>query len=192
MQERRRFLQVLSGSMVAAGVGCGGSSGGLGGSGQGGNTTDTGGAGGTGGDTTATTSTTSTSTTTDTTSTTTSSTTGTCGNPPGVNVGMASKYATNGLHKVSGTKVLVGRDDGGLFARSSLCTHQNCDLNTKGVVIATGMHCNCHGGEFDITGKATKSPATGSLKSYALAVGCDGSLFVDTTKTVPADTRLMV
>lgn len=190
MQERRRFLQVLSGSMVAAGVGCSGAGGGgTGGDGTGGDGTGgVGGTGGSGGDTGTTTTTASSSSSSGSAS---SSSGSTCTDPPGVNVGMPSAFSTNGLHKVPGTKVLVGRDDGGLFARSSLCTHMSCDLNTKGVLIASGIHCNCHGGEFDKTGKATKTPATGALKSYAIAAGCDGTLRVDTSKTVPADTRFM-
>lgn len=104
---------------------------------------------------------------------------------------MPSAYATNGLHKVPGTTILIGRDDQGLYARTSLCTHQQCNLNTKGVIISTGIHCNCHGGEFNNVGKATKVPATGSLKAYALALGCDGTLFVDTNTVVGAEVRLM-
>lgn len=187
MQERRRFLQVLSGSMMAAGVGCTSPTG-NGAGGQGGATGTGGGSGGSagsGGEVV-----TSTSSSSSSSASSASSTGGGCTDPQGINVGMPSAYATNGLHKVPGTSVLVGRDDSGLFARSSLCTHQMCNLNTKGVLIPTGIHCNCHGGEFDNIGKATKFPATGALKAYAMAVGCDGSLFVDTSKVVAADVRL--
>lgn len=189
MQERRRFLQVLSGSMMAAGVGCTAPTG-SGNGGQGGTaaTGGSGGSAGSGGDTGSTT----TSTTSTSSSTTSSTTTGSgCTDPQGTNVGMPSQYATNGLHKVPGTKILIGRDDGGLFARTSLCTHMGCNLNVQGVLLPAGMHCNCHGGEFDATGKATKAPATGALKAYSLALACDGSLLVDVTKTVTAETRLV-
>ena len=194
MQERRRFLQVLSGSMMAAGVGCGSNtSEGTGGRGGATGTTGVGGSGGSGGASSSSSSSSSASSSSSTSSSSSSaSSSGTgCVDPAGTNVGMPSAFATNGLHKVPGTLILIGRDDGGLYARTSKCTHQGCDLNTKGAIIASGVHCNCHGGEFDKNGKATKTPATGSLKAYEMALGCDGSLIVNTAKVVTADVRLM-
>ena len=105
---------------------------------------------------------------------------------------MPSTYATNGLHKVSGQTVLIGRDDGGLYALSALCTHQSCNLNTKGQIMADGIHCNCHGAEFDNLGNPTQGPASSPLKAYALALGCDGSLLVDKATVVPSSQRLAV
>jgi nitrite reductase/ring-hydroxylating ferredoxin subunit len=86
--------------------------------------------------------------------------------------------------------VLIGRDANGLFAMTSLCTHQQCNLNSKGVLIATGIHCNCHGAEFDVVGNATKGPAASPLKHYQLTLECDGNLWVDKTKVVPQDQRI--
>jgi nitrite reductase/ring-hydroxylating ferredoxin subunit len=105
---------------------------------------------------------------------------------------MPGNYTTNGLHKVTGTKVLLGKDAGGFYARSSLCTHQQCNLNTKGSILSNGgAHCNCHGAEFDANGAATKGPAGSPLKSYKLTLECDGNLWVDTTTQVAADVRIM-
>jgi Rieske Fe-S protein len=105
---------------------------------------------------------------------------------------MPSAYATDGLHKVSGTTVLIGRDAGGLFARSSLCTHNSCNLNSQGKLLpGGGMHCNCHGAEYDALGNVTQGPASNPLKSFQLTLECDGNLWVDKTKQVPADQRLM-
>jgi nitrite reductase/ring-hydroxylating ferredoxin subunit len=106
-----------------------------------------------------------------------------------VKAGLPANYATDGLHKVSGTKVLIGRDAGGLYARSSLCTHKSCNLNTQGSILANGgAHCGCHGAEFDANGKATKGPASGSLPSYKLTLECDGNLWVDpATPALPID-----
>lgn len=112
--------------------------------------------------------------------------------PVGVNAGMPGSYTTNGLHKVSGSKVLIGRDAGGLYALSALCTHQSCNLNTKGVALPNGgLHCNCHGAEYDSTGTPTKGPASNPLKAFDLTVECDGNLYVDTTKVVPGAQRLV-
>ncbi|APR87691.1 Chitinase [Minicystis rosea] len=171
---------------MATGAGCGSS--GEPGSGGSGGTTGTGGDGTGGGSTTASSSSSTTSTSS---STTASSSSGGCA-PTGVDVGTADKYTTDGLHKVSATKVLVGRDGGGLFARSSLCTHMSCNLNTFGTLIASGIRCTCHGAEYDTTGKVTMGPATKELKSYKLTQECDGTLRVDTLTEVDPAERLVV
>ena len=142
MNERRRFLQVLGGTMAAYGAGCGsvngvGTTGGAGGAGTGGaGTTST---------TTGTTTSTTTGMTTATNTTTSSSSGGNCGgggaSSKGMNndfcgsnagvfaIGKPSDYAGDGLHQVQSgqANVLVGRDSGGLYAMSSLCTHNCCD-----------------------------------------------------------------
>jgi cytochrome b6-f complex iron-sulfur subunit len=115
-----------------------------------------------------------------------------CTLPPGIAVGAPGDFATDGLHKVSGTKVLIGRDAGGLYALSAICTHQSCNLNAKGTIQATGVHCNCHGSSFDDLGNVTQGPATKPLPAYALALGCDGQLYADTLTKVPSSTRLVV
>jgi len=185
MNERRRFLQVIYGSAVTMGVGCGGTetiyiSGSTGA-----------GAGGAGGGS--------------------SSGTGTCAtagksgvnkdicqSDAGVfNVGKPAMFATMGLHKVLGTFILIGRDAGGVYALSSLCTHDCCDMNATiqgqqvGTVLSSGIRCNCHDSTFSTTGARTGGPAHDPLDAYQVTLGCDGSLYVDTTKVVAATTRLM-
>lgn len=188
MNERRRFLQVVGGSVIAGGCGGTVATGSGGGAGTGGAT----GGGGAGGEATTSSSSTSSSSSTTSTTTSSSSSSGTTCSPTGVNAGMPSAYTTDGLHKVPGTTVLIGRDAGGLFARSSLCTHQSCNLNSQGKLLSGGgMHCNCHGAEYDALGDVTKGPAPAPLKSFKLTLECDGNLWVDKTTVVPADQRLM-
>jgi len=117
------------------------------------------------------------------------------------NVGTPADFMTMGLHKSKdvNSNVLIGRDAMGLYALSSLCTHQCCDMNTTqgnqqvGTISATGIRCNCHISYYDNYGKPinTNQPAKQTLASYGLSLGCDGSIYVDTTKTVAATTRLM-
>ncbi|MFO0756078.1 MAG: Rieske (2Fe-2S) protein [Byssovorax sp.] len=113
-------------------------------------------------------------------------------NPPGVIVGSPSDYESMGLHKVPGTKVLIGRDDAGLYAMTSLCPHQFCNMNMDGTIKATGIVCTCHQSVFDNNGAVTKGPANKPLKHFALALACNGTLRANLNQTVDASTRLAV
>jgi Rieske Fe-S protein len=124
--------------------------------------------------------------------------------PAGVALGTPAQFAEMGLHLATGTKVLIGRDAEGLYALTSVCTHKLCDMDgmmNDGSALGTvakdrsGITCNCHGSKFDALGKNVGgpggSPATlDPLKPYALALGCDGQLYADTTMVVPDTQRL--
>jgi nitrite reductase/ring-hydroxylating ferredoxin subunit len=206
MNDRRRFLHVLGATTAAVALpACGGtettsSTGTTGAGGAGASTTSgTGGAGGGGATTSSATG-----------STSSTGTGGDCGTKPdGVAVGVPADFAADGLHLVPGTKVLVGRDAKGLYALTSVCTHEFCDMDGKmtknnvttqlGTITATGITCNCHGSEFDTLGNAIAGPVLKSemmqnkklpLKAYAMALGCDGKIYVDKTSVVSIDQRL--
>jgi Rieske Fe-S protein len=199
MNDRRRFLHVLGATTAAAALpACGGSdstsgttgAGGAGGSGAGGA-----GGGGAGGGTS---SVTSSSTTSSSTASATSSTGtgGTCEETTGgVAVGVPADFATAGLHLLPGTKILIGRDDKGLYALTSVCTHEFCDMDEKksgqniGIISAQGILCNCHGSKFDNYGVVVKGPAKNPLKAFAMSL-CDGKIYVDKTTVVPVTDRL--
>ena len=201
MNDRRRFLHVLGATTAAVALpACGGTdtttsgtgtsgAGGAGGSGSTATTGGMGGAGGAGGSgaTTAGTATASAS----------SSTGGGCDmNPPGTAVGVPADFTAAGLHILAGTKVLVGRDDKGLYALTSICPHEFCDMDGKqggqpvGSVTGQGIICNCHGSKFDNYGAVIKGPANKPLKAYSMALGCDGKVYVDKTHVVSIDQRL--
>lgn len=206
MNERRRFLHVLgAGAATLVIPGCGGGSnigglGGAGGSGEGGGSPGSGSAGtGTAAASSGSTSSGSTASSSGATSAS-SSTGGGPGcemNPVGVAVGTAAAFATKGLHKGPlGSHVLIGRDAGGLYALSSICTHQSCDLDGKdqgqqaGTIMSNGIQCNCHGSQFDTQGNVVQGPAQFPLEAYALVLGCDGHLYADSNTVVPSTNRL--
>jgi Rieske Fe-S protein len=198
MNDRRRFLHVLGATTAAVALpACGGSDStssttttGAGGAGGGGGE---GGAGGAGGGTSSVTSSTSSS------SASGSSSTGagvTCEESTGgIAIGAPSDFATDGLHLIPGSKVLIGRDSKGLYALTSICTHELCDMDEKqggkniGIINANGIVCNCHGSTFDNFGAVLKGPANKPLKAFALKL-CEGKLYVDKTTQVPVTERL--
>lgn len=205
MADRRRFLQVLAGSVIAAGVGC---TGGASSSPDGGGTRDDGGpdasgddaarpndAGGGSDDASATG---DAATAEDASAMDAASPPDAGGDtgppcmPRGLNAGSPSTYAANGLYSVPRTAVIIGRDAGGLYAMTSLCTHLQCDLNAFGTFGPTGVHCGCHGSEFDLVGNATHGPASSPLRHYQLRLECDGSLRVDVATVVAQDVRLAI
>jgi len=92
--------------------------------------------------------------------------------------------------------VLVVRDDGGLYALSSLCPHQCCDMNGKfGSITTVGgqpaIRCVCHNSKFLANGSVVAGPSTSGLDAHPLSVGCNGALYVDTSMIVPTSQRLM-
>jgi cytochrome b6-f complex iron-sulfur subunit len=116
--------------------------------------------------------------------------------PAGLKVGKPSAYASIGLHIVTNSGVLIGRDADGLYALTAICTHQACDMSSVdsqgpfGMLSGKDIICLCHGSEFGPTGAVVLGPAFSPLQAYPLALGCDGQLYVDMTKNVANTVRL--
>lgn len=172
MNERRRFLHVLTGAVAVLGANCTentdpvAGTGGGGGSGAGGD----GGSGGSGVP---------------------MPSEPVC-MPTGNNMGPVDNFAANGLHQLKGWTFLIARDEGGLYAMSATCTHASCNLNsTFGTLIDGGIHCGCHGSEFDNNGAVLKGPALSPLKHHLCVVDCEGNVWVDSMVVVPSDTRFV-
>jgi Rieske Fe-S protein len=109
----------------------------------------------------------------------------------GTLVGDSSHFVNSGLYLIQGTSVMVGRDSGGVYALSSVCTHQGCDLNVDGQLIIGGIRCLCHGSIFTLTGQVEVGPAFSPLPAFAITESC-GQLFVNTSELVPSTQRLAV
>lgn len=79
------------------------------------------------------------------------------------------------------------RDEEGLHAISSVCTHLGCIAERT----ATGeFHCPCHGSRFDASGAVTGGPAPKGLVWVELTVSPEGWLVADTLKDVGAGNKL--
>ena len=109
----------------------------------------------------------------------------------GVSVGDPAAFASAGIHFVPGTSVLIGRDSGGVYALSSICTHRSCNMNFEGQLTSSGVECRCHGSVFGADGHVVEGPAFSPLAAFPVSVAC-GQLWVDTSQTVSTTQRLMV
>jgi len=115
--------------------------------------------------------------------------TGACGGaqrPRGVYpAGGSSDLQVGGARPLDDARVLVRRDELGIYAVTTVCTHRGCALGLDGDRLA----CPCHGAAFDLEGRVLRGPATRQLEHYRVTL-TDGGLAVDTSQVVPASMRL--
>lgn len=97
-----------------------------------------------------------------------------------------------GVAKVLGGPAVVLRDAEGVYAMSTICTHQQCDIRHDGVITAQRLDCNCHGSAFDAVGNRIAGPALRSLPHLQIDLDGEGNMTVHTSQVVDASTRLPV
>jgi cytochrome b6-f complex iron-sulfur subunit len=88
-----------------------------------------------------------------------------------------------------GNGLVVGRDAGGLYAMSSICTHQGCPTNIVGGATQPTLYCPCHGSMFSATGAVVRGPARRALQHYELDVSSSGSLMICAGSPALSSTR---
>jgi Rieske Fe-S protein len=106
--------------------------------------------------------------------------------------GVVADVSIGSLRFVSGAPIVLGRDIGGLYAMTSICTHANCRMDEKGAIEGTSLYCACHGARFDAVGAVTKGPARRALEHYLVTIAVDDTITVDTGTVVAASTRSVV
>ena len=94
------------------------------------------------------------------------------------------------LGVLTGFSAYLGRDAAGVYAMSSICTHQGCDMTKQGSVSATQISCNCHGSRYDANGEVTAGPAVATLTHYEVEIDAEGEITVHGDKKVSAETRV--
>lgn len=109
-----------------------------------------------------------------------------------VSGGTTASLPAGSLKVVTGASAAIGRDAGGVYALTLTCTHQGCDIATRGTVSAEGIRCSCHGSAFDANGSVVNGPATSPLVHFAVTADSAGNLTVHGGQEVDASTRLKV
>jgi Rieske Fe-S protein len=110
--------------------------------------------------------------------------------PPLVPAGNIGSLPQGTVRAVVGVPVAIGRDQGGVYALSLLCTHAGCDISQDGSVGAGSIECFCHGSVFSGTGEVLRGPASQALPHFAVTEDATGALTIHTTQIVVASTRL--
>ncbi len=116
--------------------------------------------------------------------------------PTGIRIGLPCDFAAFHIQPAARPDMfessLIGRDDLGFFARAAVCTHQGCNVAT-GTLVEEGIRCPCHGSLYDNYGRVfPDQPAKKNLRAVSLALGCDGTFYVDLETTVDPALRLVV
>jgi len=73
--------------------------------------------------------------------------------------------------------VWLVRDDGGMYALSTTCTHLGCTPNW--LAAEQKFKCPCHGSGFYITGINFEGPAPRPLERFRISLAEDGQVLVD-------------
>lgn len=109
---------------------------------------------------------------------------------PQIPAGSAAGVAAGTLRPIPGAAVAVGRDGGGIFALSLVCTHAGCDMSRNGSVSFGRIDCGCHGSIFDGQGNVLRGPANQPLPHLVVTVDASGALTIHGDQVTGPSTRL--
>lgn len=109
-----------------------------------------------------------------------------------VHVGNAGDLPAGVLVGFAALELIVGRDDAGIYAMTSRCSHQDCQMIGNGGIHPSGISCDCHHTEFDVNGEVLSGPADSPLAHYAVLVDDLGNVGVNRDVLVGIDERAPV
>jgi cytochrome b6-f complex iron-sulfur subunit len=101
-------------------------------------------------------------------------------------LGFPGDYPIGSVTTIPEARALLLRDEVGLYALSSSCTHLGCTLGTE----ASSFECPCHGSRFNQDGLVVRGPASRPLTALELTLTPDGRVLVDAGTPAPPDQRL--
>ena len=105
-------------------------------------------------------------------------------------IGKAEQYKLNSPLFIKERNIFVFCDSEGIYSISSKCTHLGCNVGWK--QDQETFECPCHGSIFSKDGKVKEGPAPRGLEWYAIGLGADGNLVVNTKNRVDSSFRLKV
>lgn len=100
-------------------------------------------------------------------------------------VNLPESLASGVAYLPPGRSVALFRDEDGIYAVSTICTHLGCVVKAA----AAGFDCPCHGSRFAVDGSVVRGPAPKGLPWLAVSMTAEG-VIVDEGKTVPAGTKV--
>lgn len=96
--------------------------------------------------------------------------------------------APNQPYLPPGRSVAVFRDEQGVYAVSTVCTHLGCIVKSEN----GGFDCPCHGSRFAADGSVLKGPAPKALPWLSVSAAGADTFLIDEATTVPAGKRVAV
>ncbi len=93
---------------------------------------------------------------------------------------------------VADQAAILGRDTGGLYAMTGICTHRQCSMFANGGIEADGVRCDCHQSRFDRAGAVRSGPAPQPLAHWLVDLSADGSVIVQCGTVVAPSARTKV
>lgn len=106
-----------------------------------------------------------------------------------VKLGPPEDYPVGSVRSFDDQNVIIFRDEGGIYAISTVCTHLGCIVSYDS---GKGFECPCHGSTFTPDGTVTKGPAPTSLPWMKVSMLPSGQLVVDNASEVAKNTRFVV
>jgi cytochrome b6-f complex iron-sulfur subunit len=97
-------------------------------------------------------------------------------------------YSLGSVTPVPEVRAWLIRDDEGLYALSSVCTHLGCLVNFNN----NQFECPCHGSKFDVNGNVLNGPALRPLEYVELKLSPENYVVLDTNKRVSSSDRLQI
>jgi len=105
-----------------------------------------------------------------------------------VAAGNVANLPVGSLVGLDSQPLAIGRDSGGVYAMTLICTHAGCEASVDGQEVV----CPCHGSVYDANGNVLSGPAPSPLEHYAVSEDGSGNLTIDTAAVVSPSKRLAV
>ncbi len=102
--------------------------------------------------------------------------------PQTFKAGMPEEYPAGSVDTrfIGSQRVLIIREEEGLYALSAICTHLGCTV--RWLATANKFKCPCHGSGFFRSGINFEGPAPRPLERVKIALAEDGQILVDKSK----------